>query len=386
MTTTQAFPSLQGHEAVPPTPSRSSPSLTPTSFPLIWDQILRYVDSSTFPSLRATCTDLYYDINSILYNHVEVHLTKQGDRLIIDLCAPYTHRRIPGLNFATDPESCLETLHECCMQLDEVVHGVPVLKGVRDADLSTFRALERALENVTEHRSNAEHFFSMFSLPQVRKVVAFLHPKPDPYAGYDSEEDDAFPDPSAVHLFLTTPGPSVRYVIINLTVGATGFRADNLKDMANLEQMVIIVRKGDAPPPAPLRMCAGLSGLMYSIAPLFPRLSIIVFGLEALPDNWVSFKPVPADAAERRHHLRTEIALWIRCCHVLRAGQAAEWEASLANGAGDDVIGLSAIMDSVAVESLDTMREKIGEGQFGWYTSPPAAWAVQVDAGNGRGQ
>ncbi|WOO85394.1 uncharacterized protein LOC62_07G008893 [Vanrija pseudolonga] len=383
MTTTQASPPAPGSAAARPTPS--PPALAPTSYPHIWDQILFYADQATFSALRATCSTLYGEVAARLYNHVEVHLTKQTDRLHIDLCAPYTHRRLPGLDFATNPVLCLDRLYLFCTSLDEVVHGVPVLHDVCDAALDTFGALERALENVTVHRVNAEYYWSLFSLPQVRKVVAFLHPKPDPYAGYESEEDD-FPDPLAMPLFLATPGPSVRGVIINVTIGATGFRADSLQHMANLERIGIIVHKGDAPPPAPLRWCAGLSGLFTSLAPLFPRVKVVISGLEALPDKWLSTNVVPTGASERRHHLCKEIALWIRCCQVLSAGKGTEWAASLEKGDGDEVIGIGPIMESISVKSLEQMRESIGDGAFDMFMIPPAAWCVQVNAGNGAGQ
>lgn len=361
----------------PPRPNTPStmPALSPTSYPAIWDDIIHHADASTYPALRATCADLHQRINPKLYRHVAVRLAKASDRLDIHLYDPYTHRRVPGLDFNGGDAAralTLARLKAHCVVLDEVMHGeYPILDGLRSPDIAAFLDLERALAGVTTHRHYGNTYpSSVFALPSAARLVAFVEPKVNttfyvPLPVADSE---------FASIFQAFPGPAARVVVLNFPLNGIAVRAHYLSRVDNLSSVFVIVRPDGSPPEAhpPQNTFGVLSGLLLSVEDLLPQVNFAFLGLEDVPDAWVSNDPLPAEWDERRHAIRSMIAFTVRRFQAIYAEEDFDdWSNRMVAGDEEANDQMRALLGAITVDTVASLRVRGGDELYRRFTVPP---------------
>ncbi|WOO85393.1 uncharacterized protein LOC62_07G008892 [Vanrija pseudolonga] len=363
----------------PPRPGTPAPrpALSPTSYPAIWDEILHHADESTYPALRATCTDLHARISSKLYTHVAVRIVKSGTGATVEPQHPCTRRRVPGLDFnggAAARALTLARLKAHCVVLDEVAHGqymYPVLDGLRRLDIDALFELGRALGGVTTHRYYGNTYMpSVFDLPSAARLVAFIEPKANMsvYVPLPVAESEF------ANLFQAFPGPAARVVVLNFPLNGVAVRADHLSRVDHLSSVFVIVRAGTAPPKAhpPQNTFGVLSSLLLSVAALLPRVNFAFLGLEDVSDKWVSNDPLPVRWDERRHALRSMIGFAVRRFQVIEADEDFDdWSNRMV--AGDDLANgqMRALLGAITVDTVASLRDRGGDELYRRFTVPP---------------
>ncbi|WOO85392.1 uncharacterized protein LOC62_07G008891 [Vanrija pseudolonga] len=390
----------------------TKPAFTPSAFPHIWDHILELVDKSALTALRATSHDLLDRIGKELYSHVAVHIDMSKGSLFIWLSDPYTQGRIPGLDWNSSPLDrglCLRRLESHCTTVDEVVHTYQpqrscnyVVCWVRDQrpilDRRALVELEAALCNVTTHRRHGKEYQSMFHLPCVRRLVAFLTAPgygmfptvSRPYNRHDWRSPKAF-----------VPSTGVRTVVINMPMGSY---AKFLGDIENLSSVVVILPT--------VRWTSSLWNLLVTASDLLPRVRFSFLGLEAITHSWEqcdlcghdSHDPVPEAWANRRHSSRREIALYVCWAKATRDAENSVWQEverktdwkrtkdtvpgkmfetyvdwksrvvkheRLVDRNPEAIAEIGELLDAITVETLESQRKIMGENLFLQATVPP---------------
>lgn len=376
MATTSAEPQPSGPAtAFPPL------SLTPTSFPMVWDEILLHADESTFPSLRATSKDLHKRISKTLYKHVSVHLTKSGDRLHIDLRAPYTGQRVPGLDWDGARALCLERLEAHCMTIDEVV-GTPetTLDGVCDVDVKAFRSLELALAYVLTHRCARNTYRSMFALPRLLMVVGFLGREPPTTVPGDGQNPTS-------HVFRDFRAASVSIVVLNIRLSESAFLLQDLVHLPKLSRLIVILPKDDVGLRTPSGVWNALGNIFLGISILLPRVRLHIAGLESFPDIDEQGDAGPTTPWEERvYNLSVRVALHVGAFKSTVAGNEAKaWLTAVTEGRQREGAELQDIHDVITIQQLERLRLYIGDDLYVPFTLLPAVSLEASPSGNSGG-
>ncbi|WOO85395.1 uncharacterized protein LOC62_07G008894 [Vanrija pseudolonga] len=358
-------------------------ALTPTSFPMVWDEILLHADESTFPSLRATSKDLHKRINKKLYEHVGVHLTKSGDRLHIDLLAPYTNHRVPGLDWVGARALCVSRLKSCCLTIDKVVNPATMtLSGVHEADIEAFRSLEVALHDVMSHRRAGRNYASLFDLARLDTVVAFLE-NPTSTGSAQGELRNR-------RLFCDLPARFLRIVAVNIELGDTRFRFYDLAHMPKLESVVVNLRKNESQLQTTTDVWRALSSLFLALSTLMPRVKLIISGLELFPDKHEDSDQAPApiiwEAREPRLNLMTAVLIGSSKSMAEAGGGISPWSKAVMERRDREMAELEALRKAIVLGEVEHLREVLGEELFRFFTKPPGSSVERRLSGDGDGE
>ncbi|WOO85396.1 uncharacterized protein LOC62_07G008895 [Vanrija pseudolonga] len=343
--------------AVPPTsgPATAFPplGLTPTSFPMVWDLILVHADASTVLSLRATSKYLHKCTSEKLYKHVGIHITKSGDRLDIDLRAPYSGQRVPGLDWNGARGLCLSRLSSYCVVIDEVVatSPQPALSGVCHVDTEAFRALEKALSNVTSHRCAGSAYASIFALPRLRTMTTFLDPSPHTIV-VPELVNPVYP------ISWNLRGSLATTVEINFRLGDNLVLWYNLPHLPNLQHLILILHKDEIP----LDPWVTLASLFYGIARFLPRAKLVICGLELCPelDNHINMA-----WEQRKIWFHTKIAISIGDHKSVEMGnERGTWMGRVGDGAEGERAEFEDIKNAIAIKTLEYLRATKGKEPY----------------------